>query len=141
MLFGTADPFEALLGFQRALDSARSNNWFDTTTTSRGAFPPINVFRHHDDFILIAEMPGVDKGEIDIQVKNNQVRLRGSKEISSEEGTSVHRRERAAGDFDRVLSLPSEIDAGRVTAEYKHGLLKVVLPRPESEKPRSVSIA
>jgi len=141
MILRTADPFEALLNFQRALDSARSSNWFGTGTTSRGVFPPINVFRQDDDFVFVAEMPGVEKSTIDIQVKNNQVRLRGTKKkVDTSEGMSVHRRERAAGDFDRVLSLPAEIDADKVKAEYKDGLLTVFLPRPESHKPRSVSV-
>ena len=91
--------------------------------------------------VLVAEVPGVDKSQIDIQVKNNQVRLRGKKEIGREEDVSVHRRERSSGEFDRVLTLPAEIDAGKVKAEYHNGILSVLLPRSESEKPRSVSVA
>ncbi|MDH3280889.1 MAG: Hsp20/alpha crystallin family protein [Gammaproteobacteria bacterium] len=140
MLFSTRDPFEALRNFQRGLDAARSSDWFGTGTTSGGAFPPVNVFRKGDDFVLVAEMPGVDKSKIDIQVKHNQVRLRGTKNIHAGDGVSVHRRERAVGDFDRVLGLPAEVDADKVKAEYKDGLLTVFLPRPESDKPRSVSI-
>lgn len=140
MLFATRDPFEALRNFQRALDATRTSDWFGAGTTSRGVFPPVNVFRQGDDFVLVAEMPGVDKTKIDVQVKNNQVRLRGTKEINAGDGVSVHRRERTMGDFDRVLGLPAEVDADKVQAEYKDGLLTLFLPRPESDKPRSVSI-
>lgn len=140
MVFQIADPFDALVDWQRALDSVRFSDWFGTRTTSGGAFPPINVFRKDDDMILVAEIAGADKSKIDIQVKNNQIRLSGKKEIGHEEGVSIHRRERSSGDFDRVLTLPAEIDANKVTADYKNGILTVVLPRAESDKPRSVKI-
>lgn len=141
MVLRMTDPFDALVDWQRALDSVRFSDWFGTRTTSGGAFPPINVFRRDDDMILVAEIAGADKGKIDIQVKNNQVRLSGNKEIDREEGVSTHRRERSSGEFNRVLTLPAEIDADKVKAEYRNGILTVLLPRAESDKPRSVSIA
>ncbi len=140
MVFRIADPFDALLDWQRALDSVRHSDWFGAGTASSGAFPPINVFRKEDDMVLIAEIPGADKNKIDIQVKDNQVRLSGKKEITRGDGVSVHRRERSSGEFDRVLTLPAEIDAGKVKAEYRNGILAVFLPRAESDKPRSITI-
>jgi len=140
MVFRIINPFEALLDFQDALDSARSSDWLGTGTSSSGAFPPINVFRKGDDMVLIAEIPGADKTKIDIQVKNDQVRLRGKKDIARDEGVSIHRRERSQGEFNRVFTLPAVIDAEGVKAEYRYGMLAVFLPRAESDKPRSVTI-
>ena len=57
-----------------------------------------------------------------------------------DENTSIHRRERLAGDFDRVVDLPAEVDPEGVTAEYRNGVLALLLPRSEADKPRSVAI-
>ncbi len=140
MVTHLTNPFDALLGLQRALDSTRSSNWFGMGTSNRGAFPPINVFQKGDDFVLVAEIPGADKSNVDIKVKNNQVHLKGKKDVSLDDGVSVHRRERMAGEFARSLTLPTEIEADKVQAEYRNGVLAIFLPRAESDKPRSVSI-
>ena len=141
MIMRIADPFQALLAFQRALDTTRRSDWFGTGTTSTGGFPPINVFRQQDDYVVVAELPGIDKNDLDIQVKNNQVRIAGKKTIAYDEKQSVHRRERVAGQFDRTLRMPGQIDPDRVKAEYRDGVLAVHLPRAESDKPRSVPVA
>lgn len=141
MTYRYFDPFEALLELQRSLDSTRSSNWFDRGTSSRGTYPPVNVFSKGDELAVIAELPGVKKSDIDIQVKKNQLRISGKKEISYAEDTSVHRRERLAGSFDRTLTLPIEIDPDGIQANYKNGILAILLPRAESEKSRTISIA
>jgi HSP20 family protein len=135
------DPFEALAGLQKALDSFRSSSWLEPTLSSRGAYPPMNVFRKGDDCIIITELPGVKKSDLDIQVKNNTVRLSGAKAVSYGEKAGVHRRERLAGRFDRALSLPIEIDPNGVKAEYRDGILAIFLPRAASDKPKSIKVA
>jgi HSP20 family protein len=73
-------------------------------------------------------------------VKGRTVRLSGIKAVKCSEKSSVHRRERLAGRFDRSVSLPIEIDADDVTAECRDGILALTLPRAERDKPRSVKI-
>lgn len=140
MVFRLTDPFSTLLSVQRAMDEARRSDWFGTRTTGRGAYPFINVFREGEDFVIVSEMPGVKKEDLDIQVKGDEVRISGTKKIDYDDAASVHRRERRAGRFDRTLTLPAQIDAGRVKAEYRNGILAVHLPRAESDKARSVAI-
>ena len=135
-----SDPFDALLGLQRALESSKYSDWFGATTTSRGAFPPINVFGKDDDFVVVAELPGADKKDLEIHVKRNQLRIAGKREVNYEQGTSVHRAERVSGSFDRTIAMPSELDADNVKAEYRDGVLAIYLRRAEREKPRSVQI-
>ena len=89
---------------------------------------------------LVAELPGVKKEDLDIQVRGDTVRIQGKKTIAYDESASVHRRERAAGQFDRTLTLPAEVDAAKVAAEYRDGVLTLRLPRAESAKPRTVTI-
>jgi HSP20 family protein len=134
------DPFAALLGLQRAMDSVMGNDWFGSRTSGAGAFPLVNVFNDGEDFVLVAELPGVKKEDLDIQVRGDTLRIQGTKTIAHDDGASVHRRERAAGQFDRTLTLPAEIDAAKVSADYRDGVLTLRLPRAESAKPRTVAI-
>lgn len=140
MVIRVRDPFAALLGLQRAMDGVMGSDWFGSRTSGTGAFPLVNVFNDGEDFVLVAELPGVKKEDLDIQVRGDTLRIQGKKSISYDEGASVHRRERAAGQFDRTLTLPAEVDATKVAAEYREGVLTLRLPRAESAKPRTVTI-
>lgn len=141
MIFRPLESFEALQGLQRALESARISDWFEDRTSSRGAFPRVNVFRKGDDLVLVTEIPGADKSKIDIQVKNRQVRIRGYKVVERQAESSVHRRERNEGEFDRVITLPAEIDAEGVTAHYCDGVLLLSMPRAATDRARSVTVS
>jgi HSP20 family protein len=140
MVIRMRDPFAALLGLQRAMEGVMGNDWFANRTSGAGAFPLVNVFNDGEDFVLVAELPGVKKEDLDIQVHGDTVRIQGKKTIAYEADASVHRRERAAGQFDRTLTLPAEVDAAKVSAEYRDGVLTLRLPRAESAKPRTVTI-
>jgi HSP20 family protein len=140
MVIRMRDPFAALLGLQRAMDGVTGNDWFGSRTAGSGAFPPVNVFNDGEDYILVAELPGVRKEDLDVEVRGDTLRIQGKKTIAYDESASVHRRERSAGQFDRTLTLPAEIEAGKVTAQYRDGLLTLRLPRAESAKPRTVAI-
>ena len=100
----------------------------------------MNVFRKGDDFMIITEIPGVKKSELEVQVKGRTLRLTGSKSVAFPEKAAVHRRERLAGRFDRAMTLPVEIDPDGVKAEYRDGILALFLPRAEKEKPKTIKI-
>jgi HSP20 family protein len=140
MITTFADPFDALLSLQRELEARFASDWLHDLTTSRGPFPPINVFQQGDDILAIIELPGVDKNDLQIQAKANTIRISGKKNVGYSDGASVHRRERISGEFDRTLSLPVELDPDGIKAEYRDGLLALFLPRAESDKPRSIKI-
>jgi HSP20 family protein len=135
------DPFDALTSFQRALDAYRTSGWLDSSVSGGGAYPPVNVFRKGDDFIIIAELSGVKKSDLDVQVKGRTIRLAGAKTVSYPEKAALHRRERLAGRFDRAVTMPVEINADRVKAEYRDGVLALFLPPAETEKPKSIKVA
>ena len=138
-LFG--DPFDALSSLQQALDSFRSSGWLASGPSGGGGYPPMNVFRKGDDFIIITEVPGVKKSDLQVQVKGNTIRLSGSKSVTYPEKAGVHRRERLSGRFDRAMTLPVEINADGVKAECRDGILALYLPRAERDKPRSVQVS
>ena len=130
----------AVRELQRALDNTLRSDWFGASTSSYGAYPAINVFRKGEDYLVVAELPGADRDSLDLQVKGRIVRLSGTKLRLDSETASVHRRERATGDFDRTVSIPAEIDSENTKATYRDGMLAVYLPRAENDKPRSISI-
>jgi HSP20 family protein len=135
-----ADPFDALFSLQRALDAQLASEWLRDATTSRGPFPPINVFQQGDNILAIIELPGVDKNKLQIEAKENTIRISGTKATDYEDGASVHRRERDFGQFDRTISIPVKLDPDGIKAEYRDGVLAIFLPRAESDKPRTVNI-
>jgi HSP20 family protein len=139
-MVGRYDALDALFNFQRALEARLESDWLRGGTTGGGAFPPINVFQQGDNLLAVLEVPGVDKSDLEIQAKGNAIRVSGKKAISYPEGVSVHRRERSAGRFDRTLTVPMQIDADAIKAEYRDGVLALLIPRAESDKPRTVPI-
>ncbi|MCF6150586.1 MAG: Hsp20/alpha crystallin family protein [Candidatus Kuenenia sp.] len=131
---------ETLLGLQEALDIARNAGFFESGTASSGVYPPVNIFEKNGDLVLVAELPGVKKNDLNIEVKENILRLSGVRTIDYGKDVSYHRIERNSSKFDRTLRLPFNIESGKVQAEYKDGLLVVSLPRAESDKPKKIAI-
>ena len=135
-----SDPFEALFAMQRALDARRESDWMGSGTAGMGSYPPINIFQQGDDFVAIIELSGVDRKDLEIEAKENTIRISGNKTVNSEQGTSVHRRERVSGTFDRTISVPIQINPDGIRAEYNDGVLALFIPRAESDKPRTIKI-
>ena len=135
----TLDP---LLTLQQALDKASGHDFFGLATTDRGAFPPVSVWKGDGDFLVTAELPGVRKDEIELEIKNDLLRLSGERRPDYDrKEVSVHRRERNFGRFDRTVKLPFAVDATAVTADFKDGVLTVRLPLTEAAKPKKITIA
>jgi HSP20 family protein len=100
----------------------------------------VNVFQQGDDLVAIVELPGVNKEDLNIQAKENTIRIAGRKAIDHPEGVSLHRRERVSGVFDRTLVVPMQIDPNGIKADYNDGLLALFIPRAEQDKPRTIKI-
>lgn len=105
-----------------------------------GVFPAINVTQDRDNYYVRAELPGVKPTELDITAVNRTLSIAGKRTAAEEAGVSYHRRERADGEFNRSVSLPSDFDNERVDARFVHGVLTVTLPKPERVKPRQISV-
>ena len=135
------DPFEALFALQRALDARHDSDWMGESTAGIGSYPPMNIFQKGDDFVAIVELPGVSKNDLQIEAKENTIRIFGNKAINYEKAASVHRRERLSGVFDRTLSVPIQINPDGIRADYRDGILSLFIPRSESEKPKTIKIA
>ncbi|MFA5903028.1 MAG: Hsp20/alpha crystallin family protein [Desulfobacula sp.] len=128
------------IAIQRAVEQARDTNFFEAGTTGRGVYPFINLFEKEGDLVLTTELPGVKKEELTLEVREDVLRLAGTRKIGYGEECSCHRLERKGLNFDRSLKLPFRIEGGKIQAEFKDGVLMVFLPRAESDKPKKIVI-
>jgi HSP20 family protein len=110
-------------------------------TPAAGVFPLLNVTEDKDAYYLRAELPGIKAEDLEISVTGNGVSIGGERTLPIEEaGAKYHRREREAGTFSRMITLPMQIDTQQVEAQSKDGILTVVLPKSESAKPKQIPI-
>ncbi|MCP4196390.1 MAG: Hsp20/alpha crystallin family protein [Proteobacteria bacterium] len=111
------------------------------TRFSSHVFPPINLYDDGESFVVRAEIPGIDKNDLEINATADALSIKGQrKRGSTTENASFHRRERDYGHFDRSLTLPLPINPEKIVASYKLGVLEVVLPKAEEMKPRKVAV-
>lgn len=137
-----ASPFEELERMQRQMDwltGGLSRGPFREPTA--GVFPLMNVTEDKDSFYVRAELPGLKPDELEISVTGDTLSLSGERKIRAEdEKAQYHRREREAGKFNRIVSLPSQVNTGKVDARCTDGILTVVLPKAEATKPKQITI-
>ncbi len=104
--------------------------------------PPVDIFQTGDhELVLKAELPDMTREDIDVTVENFVLTIKGEKKLSEEvKEEQFHHVERRYGAFSRSFSLPRTVDAGRVSAEYRNGVLTVRLPLREEAKPRQIKV-
>jgi HSP20 family protein len=103
--------------------------------------PNVDIYDNEGSIVLKAELPGVDKKDIDIAIKDGVLTLKGERSYENEvKEDSYYRKERAFGHFQRSFSLPENTDAGKIKADFKDGILKVEIPKPEERKPKKITV-
>jgi len=103
--------------------------------------PKVDIYDTKDAFMINAELPGVDKNDIKVDVNGRLLTLRGERKTETEENeTSYYRREMYCGTFERTFTLPEPVDPALIKAEYKDGVLHLVVPKPEERKPKQIEI-
>ena len=112
------------------------------TEDSFGAWaPPVDIFERQDHLVIRAEVPGVQKEDMDVRIENGVLTLNGERKQETDvKEENSHRTERVFGTFTRSFSLPTTVDAAKVTATYKDGVLEVTVPKAETAKPKSIEI-
>lgn len=104
-------------------------------------YPALNMWTNEESVILTAELPGVQKENLDIQVVGDTLKLSGERKVEDlPENVRIHRRERGCGKFTRAVQLPFEVDFNKIEALIENGILKITLPRAESSKPRKITV-
>ncbi len=112
---------------------------FPAYNHTKGSWPKVNIVETDNEFTLMAEVPGMTEKDIDIEMKDGILALRGQKAVAETEGT-VHVREIGHWDFERDFRLGEQVDPDKVTARLENGVLHVSLAKKEKAKPRKVEI-
>jgi HSP20 family protein len=123
------------------------NQFFRSGTGEEGSWeqrtwaPPVDIYETDDALVFQADLPGVAKDEVSIEVQNNTLILRGERQHDAAvREDHYHRVERAYGPFQRSFVLPTMVDQEKVQATYHEGILELRLPKLESAKPRRIAI-
>ena len=140
------DPFRDLRTLQDEVNRLFSTNYsrsFGEEGFARGAWAPsVDIFENKDEIVLEAELPGMNREDFELTIENNVLTLRGERRFEKkDEADNYHRVERAYGQFTRSFTLPQTVSPEGATAEYKNGVLRVVLHKREEVKARRIEIA
>jgi HSP20 family protein len=124
-------------------DDAFFQNWMRPTgeQQQQAWFPPVDLSQTTDKFMVKVDLPGMTAKDIEVTVENQTLTLRGERKLeNSEEGETFNRVERVYGRFTRTFQLPSNVDAAKVSATFKDGVLFVEIPKSEAAKSRRIEI-
>jgi len=106
-----------------------------------GVFPLMNVTEDKDNYYVRAELPGLRADDLELSVTGDTLSISGERKIPAEdEKAQYHRRERDAGRFSRIVTLPAQLNTSQVEARCTDGVLTVVLPKAEEAKPRQIAV-
>ena len=139
------DPFRDMTTLRERMnrlfeDMAASRGEEKDLTTSSWA-PAVDIYETENEVVLTAEIPGIEEKDIEIKVEDNTLSLRGERKFEKEtKEENYHRIERSYGTFTRTFSLPNSIDADKVAANYKDGVLTLNMPKKEEAKPKTIKI-
>jgi len=140
---GTPDPFRELRRLHDEmgrLAGALAPAAGPALAAAAGGFPAVNVHAGRDGIAIVAELPGVEAGDLEVHAHQDTLTIRGVRRPAAEDGRGYHRRERRGGAFTRTVQLPYRVDPGRVEARLEDGVLRLSLGRPEEDRPRRIEV-
>jgi HSP20 family protein len=142
------EPFRDLMSLQDRMnrlfgESYRAQQGAEDDWALGGTWAPaVDIYEQDNNIVIKAELPGVDPKDVDIRLDNNVLTIKGERKFDNEvKKENYHRVERAYGLFTRSFTLPSGVDANAIKAEYKDGVLRLILPKREEAKPKQIQIA
>jgi HSP20 family protein len=136
------EPFSDLVSLRDDMDRFFETFFGQHPEDREGFWTPIlDIEESNGNIVVKAEIPGMEKDEIKVSVRNNMLSISGERKQESEtRDKTFHRIERSYGKFSRTITLPSEVDADKIKAAYKDGVLNITLPKPESMKPKQIEV-
>ena len=115
--------------------------WGEEESTRGAWVPPVDIYETADSIVLQAELPGISKEDINLEVKDNTLTIKGEKKFEKEVKEDYYFRvERAYGSFRRAFTLPSVVVHDQVKAKFKDGVLVIQLPKAEEAKPKQIKV-
>ena len=134
-------PWAELESMNHRLSNVLDDSGFSTGTETGHWAPSVDIRETDDALLLQAELPGIEKKDVQLEVKDGVLTISGERRYEKDvKEKNVHRVERAYGKFTRSFSLPTNVDADKVDASMKNGVLEVRLPKCESAKPKTIAI-
>jgi HSP20 family protein len=128
--------------FNRAFGALAPSRNRDEEMSLGSWLPPVDIAEDKDEITLTAELPGFKQDQIEIQMEDGVLTLRGERKFEEEkEGRNFHRVERSYGSFVRSFTLPNNVDREAIEAHFTNGLLQIELPKREEAKPRQIKIS
>jgi HSP20 family protein len=104
-------------------------------------YPTVDIYDNDENIVITAELPGIDKTDIVIDVKDGVLTLKGERSFDNEvKEEKYYCRERTFGKFQRAFRLPADVDPEKINADYKDGILKIDIPKPEEQKPKKITV-
>ena len=139
------DPFRDLNTLQdrmnRLFEEANRGGRADEPTATTSWSPSVDIFETEESIVVKAEVPGVDPKEIELSLENNVLTLKGDRRFEKEtKDENYHRIERSYGGFSRSFSIPALVEEAAIKADYKEGVLTIVLPKTEKARPKQIQI-
>ena len=132
MAFTSWDPIRDLLAIQQRLDRF--------APAQSGWTPPVDLIETPDRYIVTAELPGMRREDLDIQVHDDRVTISGTRPERAEPFEQYHRVERGHGSFRRSFQLPVPVDGSRVSADLRDGVLTVICPKAADQSARRIKV-
>jgi HSP20 family protein len=136
------EPFRDLFSLRADMD--RLFNTFFGNMPQEGEMmwaPVVDISENNGMIDVKAELPGMKKDDIKVSVHDNTMTITGERKHENEtKDKTFHRIERVYGRFSRTIALPAEVDADKIKANYKDGVLSISLPKPESKKPKQIEV-
>ena len=103
--------------------------------------PAVDLYEKDDHFIIKAELPGINKDDIKVDLKDRVLTLSGERSFDNEvKEENYYRRERSYGKFQRAFTLPADVASEKIKAEFKDGVLQIEVPKPQDKKAKQVTI-
>jgi len=135
------DPFEELATLRNRMDQLFSRMFTEEPITTADWMPVSDVVEAKDEIMIKAELPGINPKDIDVEVENGVLTMKGERKAETKKEEEGYRRiERSYGSFLRTFTLPPNVDADKISATFVNGVLEVHLPKKEGAKPRSIKV-
>ena len=140
------NPIRDMYSFRNQINHMFDNSFYPTHKDDEELSiwnwkPVVDIYDNDDNIVIKAELPGVAKQDIVVDVKGRFLTLKGERSSENEvKEDKYHRRERAYGKFERIFTLPAEVDSDKIKADYKDGVLKIDIPKPEKQKPKQITV-
>ena len=136
------DPFRDLNVLQDRMNRLFEDAGHDEPAATTNWSPAVDILETSGEILVKAELPGLERNDIALNLEKNVLTLKGERKFEKEtKEENYHRIERSYGNFSRSFSIPATVDEDKISADYKDGVLKIVLPKKEQVKPKQIRIS